>query len=81
VGPLVPLPALCHFHGEGIGFPQRSCKAEARCVAKVLPRATPEAGWEQLCAIPTEPEDQEDAAETVEVALAPGVVLPRQPER
>ena len=28
VGPLVPLPALSRFNGAGIGFPQRSCKAE-----------------------------------------------------
>jgi hypothetical protein len=28
---------LWHFDGAGIGFPQRSCNAEARCVAKVLP--------------------------------------------
>ena len=37
VGTLVPLPTLWHSDGAGIGFPQRSCKAEARYVAKVLP--------------------------------------------
>jgi len=37
VGTLVPLPTLWHFNGPGIGFPQRSCKAEARYMAKVLP--------------------------------------------
>jgi len=31
------LPTLWHFNGAGIGFPQRSCKAEARCVPKILP--------------------------------------------
>jgi len=40
VGTLVPLPALWHFNGAGIGLPQRSCKAEARYVAKVLPYTT-----------------------------------------
>jgi hypothetical protein len=35
-------------NGAGIGSPQRSCKAEARYVAKVLPSGgTWEAGWEQ----------------------------------
>jgi hypothetical protein len=48
VGALVPLPALWHVNGAGIGFRQRSCKAEARYVAKVLPSAgAREAGWEQ----------------------------------
>ena len=37
MGTLVPLPTLWHFNGAGIGFPQRSCKAEARCVPKILP--------------------------------------------
>jgi len=31
------LPALWHFTGAGIGFPQRSRKAQARYVAKALP--------------------------------------------
>ena len=31
------LPALWHLNGAGIGFPQRSCKAEARYIAQVLP--------------------------------------------
>ena len=34
VGTLVPVPTLWHFNGAGIGFPQRSCKPEARYVAK-----------------------------------------------
>ena len=29
LGTLGPLPTLRHFNGAGIGFPQRSCKAEA----------------------------------------------------
>jgi hypothetical protein len=33
---LVPLPAVWHLKGAGIGFPQTSCKAESRYVAKVL---------------------------------------------
>ena len=37
VGTLVPLRTLWQFNGAGIGFPQRSCKAKARYVAKVLP--------------------------------------------
>src|SRR5215472_9584597 len=36
LGTLVPLPTVWHFNGAGIGFPQRSCKAEARYVAKAL---------------------------------------------
>src|SRR6516225_7001667 len=45
---LVPLPALWHFNGAGIGFPQRSCKAEATYVAKVLPSGgAREGGCEQ----------------------------------
>jgi len=31
---VVPLPTLWPFNGAGIGFPQKSRKAEARCVAK-----------------------------------------------
>src|SRR5215469_1287744 len=31
------MPTLWHLNGAGIGFPQRSCKAEARYVAKALP--------------------------------------------
>jgi len=38
VGTLVPLPALWHSNGAGTGFPQRSCKTEARYVAKVCSR-------------------------------------------
>jgi hypothetical protein len=30
VGTLVPVPTLWHFSGAGIGFAQRSCKAEGR---------------------------------------------------
>jgi hypothetical protein len=37
VGTLVPLRTLWRFNGAGIGFPQGSCKAKARYVAKVLP--------------------------------------------
>ena len=31
MGTLVPLPALWRFNGAGIGFPQRSCKANGSC--------------------------------------------------
>ena len=35
VGTLVPLPALWHCNGAGIGFPQRSCKEEDGYVVRV----------------------------------------------
>ena len=61
VGTLVPLPALWHFNGAGIGFPQRSCKAEARYVAKVLPSGRArESGRDQPWCRHNAPEDQED---------------------
>src|SRR5215472_15771784 len=39
VGTHVPVPALWHCNGAGIGFPQRSHKAEARYLAKVQPES------------------------------------------
>ena len=61
VGTLVPRPALWHFNGAGIGFPQRSCKADARYVAKVLPSGgVREPGCEQPWCRNNPPEDQQN---------------------
>jgi len=69
VGTLVPLRTLWHFNGAGIGFPQRSCKAEAKYVAKVLPSGQlGKQGGNNPGADTNPPEDQEDAVERVEVA-------------
>ena len=46
VGTFLALPALWHFNGAGMGFPQRSCRAEARYVAEALTLGgTREARW------------------------------------
>jgi hypothetical protein len=68
VGTLVPLATLWHFNGAGIGFPQTSCKAEARYVAKVLPSGElGKRGRNNAGADTNPPEHQEDAVERVEV--------------
>jgi hypothetical protein len=68
MGTLVPLPALWHFNGAAIGFPQRSCKAEARYVAKVLPSGKLGKRGNNLRADTNRREDQEGPVERVEVA-------------
>jgi len=69
VGTLVPLSTLWHCNGAGIGFPQRSCKAEARHVAKALPSGQLGKQGGNRPGADTNPlEDQEDAVERVEVA-------------
>ena len=57
-------PVACtNFSGAGIGFPQRSCKAKARYVAKVLPSGQlGKQGGNNPGADTNQPEDQEDAA-------------------
>jgi hypothetical protein len=68
VGTLVPLPALWHFNGAGIGFPQGSCRAELRYVAKALPSGElGKQGGNNPGADTNPPEDQEDPVERVEV--------------
>ena len=60
MGTHVPVPALWHCNGAGIGFPQRSHKAEARYLAKVLPTGEPrEQGGNNIAADTNPPEDQE----------------------
>jgi hypothetical protein len=58
------LPTLWHSNGAGIGFPQRSCKAKARYVAKVLPSGQlGKQGGNNPVPDTNPPEDQEDAVE------------------
>ncbi len=57
------------LYGAGIGFLQRSCKAEGGYGAKVLPSGgAQEAGWEQPWCRNNPPADQEDTVEWVKVA-------------
>ena len=69
MGTLVPLPALWHFNGAGIGFPQRSCKAEVRCCQlRFYAQGNSGSRVRTTWCDSNPPEDQEDAVERVEVA-------------